>query len=337
MRGNADVSAGQRIVRLLFMAGMIVVAYLTLSLFDRAAHADTGVVGQISEAKSVTSAKKVVADSGKVVSTRKAAPKVSAPKVPVPKVSAPKVAERKIASAKTSARAAVSVPSKLVKARAGKINTTKVSKAVRAVRDVPAATRLPATANLPEPASRPKLPALPQLSAPPRVELPVLAERPAVPELAAVPGLPAVPEPPRAELPALPAAELPVLSGRTQVQADAVPPGLSALPSLPLAAASAVALRAPMLPSVIDPTAASEPGDFRLDPSASPAPSVPARPSRPDDQSTTGHARDSAAGSAPAMATVTSVWRPEVLAAGRHTPADLMARGRTVRYSGPPS
>ena len=85
MRRNADVSAGQRIVRLLFMAAMIIVAYLTLSLFDRAAHADTGVIDQITEADPVASAKKLVADSG----NDRSPAKVSAPKVSAPKVSAP--------------------------------------------------------------------------------------------------------------------------------------------------------------------------------------------------------------------------------------------------------
>jgi len=37
------------------------------------------------------------------------------------------------------------------------------------------------------------------------------------------------------------------------------------------------------------------------------------------------------------MGTVSSSWRPEVAAAACRPAAYLIARGRTVRYAGPPS
>ena len=65
---------------------------------------------------------------------------------------------------------------------------------------------------------------------------------------------------------------------------------------------------------------------------------LPAPPRQPADRSTpTGQARDSGGGNAPATGTVSSSWRPEVAAAGHHLATHLLARGRTVRYAGPPS
>jgi hypothetical protein len=114
MRPNTDVTAVQRVVRLLFMIGMVIAAYLVLSLFDRAARADTGVTDHIARANPAASAKGLVADAKKVRPPAKVpAPKVSTPKAPktlrpakvvkAPKVFASKAAS-KVASVKTAAR-----------------------------------------------------------------------------------------------------------------------------------------------------------------------------------------------------------------------------------------
>ncbi|MCW2140794.1 hypothetical protein BXY51_005358 [Actinoplanes cyaneus] len=68
--------------------------------------------------------------------------------------------------------------------------------------------------------------------------------------------------------------------------------------------------------------------------SPKPAPS----PGRPSEHSApAGQARDSGGGSAPTTGIVASSWCPEVTAGGRTPVRNLIARGRTVRYAGPPS
>ncbi|MBB4692858.1 hypothetical protein [Paractinoplanes abujensis] len=64
---------------------------------------------------------------------------------------------------------------------------------------------------------------------------------------------------------------------------------------------------------------------------------APHSPGRPDDQAGAGHLRDAGGGAAPPTGTVPSSWRPQIAAAEADLPADVVAYGRTVRYSGPPS
>jgi hypothetical protein len=191
MRPNTDVTAVQRLVRLLFMIGMVIAAYLVLSLFDRAARADTGVTDHIARANPAASAKGLVADAKKVRPPAKVpAPKVSTPKAPktlrpakvvkAPKVFASKAAS-KVASVKTAARAVVSRPSKVVAARPHQTDLTRVRTAPKApaLPDLSTATRLPTSPEIPGPLALPALPRL-ELSALPRWELP--APLPAVPQ-----------------------------------------------------------------------------------------------------------------------------------------------------------
>ncbi|MEV6349796.1 hypothetical protein [Actinoplanes sp. NPDC051851] len=66
-------------------------------------------------------------------------------------------------------------------------------------------------------------------------------------------------------------------------------------------------------------------------------PAVPAVPLPPVDRpGLGGQARDAGGGTAPTTGTVPSSWRPEVTVTGRRAAVDRTARGRTVRYLGPP-
>jgi hypothetical protein len=316
MRPITDVTAIQRVVRLLFMVGMVIAAYLVLSLFDRAARADTGVMDHIAKANPAASAKGLVADAKKARPPVKVqAPKVSTSKAPkAPKVVKAKAAS-KVASAKTAARTVVSRPSKVVAGRADHKDLTRV-------RTAPKAPAPPDLSTLPEIPSEAALPALPrlELSTLPRWELP--APLPALPRLAACPEPPALPM--LAQSPVL--AQPPLVAAATTVLT-------SPLPTMP--------------PGVTHPPPAHEPGDLsgpataqldRVAPGRPGAKPVPGPPEHPGNQSTTtGHVRDSGGGNAPTTGTVSSSWRPDLVAAGIGAPADLIVRGRTVRYSGPPS
>jgi hypothetical protein len=79
----------------------------------------------------------------------------------------------------------------------------------------------------------------------------------------------------------------------------------------------------------------TKPPMARAQPLTTPLPATPRQPT--DFSTTTGQASDSGGGSAPTVGTVSSSWRPEVTAAGRRLAIDLVARGRTARYAGPPS
>jgi hypothetical protein len=88
-------------------------------------------------------------------------------------------------------------------------------------------------------------------------------------------------------------------------------------------------------PSAFALSGVTEPPTAQAQPRTTP---IPAPVRQPADRSTsTGQARDSGGGNAPAMSTVSSSWRPEVMAAGRRLATDFNTRGRTVRYAGPPS
>jgi hypothetical protein len=141
------------------------------------------------------------------------------------------------------------------------------------------------------------------------------------------PSWPQLPAPPQAQLPAwpqlpaMPHATTPALIRTTVLPSAPMPPEPSVFAQVcPLSEAPA-----PDLSGVTEPpTAQAQPRT--------------APPRQPADRSTsTGQARDSGAGNAPVMSTVSSSWRPEVAAIGRRPAIDLIARGRTVRYAGPPS
>jgi hypothetical protein len=344
----------RRVVRLFVLLGVVFAAYLVLSLFDHAARADTGSIDQsidhigatdpVASVKAVaTGARKTIPKPQSIMS-KSTAPKahpqrihrpttIKIPGVHQPKVQPPK----KIHAPRSQAPRKIQAPS----IRAGetvrrvRVGTSKVRQPMSdAVRDAARATVTPARtavvrqklsspaqlSSLPELAELPDLPraelsALPQLSGLPQARLPVL------PQLAS-----------RLQLPGLPQARTPVLTRATALPSAPVPHQ----PLMPLVSAQVCPLPQP-------PAFAPAPGLYGVTkpPAAQAQPRtapLPASPRQPADRSTpTGQARDSGGGNAPAMGTVSSSWRLEVAAAGRRLATDLIARGRTVRYAGPPS
>ena len=290
MGNQVRVRLTWRVVRLLLLLGVAVAAYLVLSLFDHAAHADAGSIDQSIKAvadgagKAVPEPKSILPEPKSILPEPKSILPEKAQTIKVPAVRPRKVhAARKIQALSIRARAAV----------------TPARKAV---------VRLPSLPELPEPA---KLPGLPQARTPASIPTTALPGVPA-PRQPLMPPVSAQVSPP----PQAPAfAPAPGLSGVTKPPA----PGLAGVTKPP----------APGLSGVTKPPKAS---------ARSQTAPLPAPPGLPADRSTpTGQARDSGGGDAPAMGAVPSSWRPEVTAAGRRLPADLIARGRTVRYAGPPS
>jgi hypothetical protein len=357
----------RRVVRLFVLLGVVVAAYLVLSLFDHAARADAGSIDhsidQIGATDPVASVKAMAAGARKAIPGPKSIiPKSTAPKahpqrihrptIKIPEVHPPKVqAPKKNHAPKIQAPRKTQAPSiragetvRRVQARTSKLRQLTSD----TVRDAARATVTPARTavvrqklstpaqlpSLPELAELPDLPQaalaswtrLPDL---PQAELPALPQLPSWPQL---PGLPQVQLPAWPQLPGLPQARTPVLTRTTALPSAPVPhqplmPAVSAqvcpLPQPPAFAP------APGLSGVTKPPAA------QAQPRTAP---LPAPPRQPADRSTpTGQARDSGGGNAPAMGTVSSSWRPEVAAAGRRLATDLIARGRTVRFAGPPS
>src|SRR5690349_1488168 len=178
-------------------------------------------------------------------------------------------------------------------------------------------------------ASSTRLPDLPQAELPALPQLPAMPQFPTWPQVS---GLPQAELPSWPQLPGLPLARTPAPTRTTSSPGAPLPhrplmPPVSAqvcpLPQPPAFAP------APGLASVTKPRAAQ--AQSRTAP-------LPAPPGQPTDRSTlTGQARDSGGGNAPAMGTVSSSWRPEAAAAERCLATDLLARGRTFRYAGPPS
>ncbi|GIM90665.1 hypothetical protein [Paractinoplanes toevensis] len=221
----------------------------------------------------------------------------------------------------------------------------------------------PPQAHLP---SRPLLPGQSQTQLPLRlqIQLPsLLVQLPALPQVqlplpsrAQLPPLLWVQLPPwsQAQLPSWPQVGVPSwsqLPGLAQVQPRSSPqlPVLSPAPASVLtrtAASLGTSLPYPSLLSLVGPQfpalasgsglsgVATSPAAQAQKPTA-PSP-APAR--QPGNRSTpAGQAHDSGGGNTPATGMVSSSWRPDVAAVGGRLPADVVARGRTVRYAGPPS
>lgn len=225
---------------------------------------------------------------------------------------------------------------------------------------LPARPQLPALPQLPV---RVQLPALPQLSL--NLQLPALAQLslrvqlPALPQLSLNLQLPALAELSlRVQLPALPqlslnvqlpALPLPEQSGRSTLPAvqvlpqspvDLTQPALTARPAgvqqAPAAGRQLPASAPQGLTQTLVPAKAAQPPGALSAPQAGPGPAPQPGP-RPGDDSATGNARDSGGAGSPPLGTVASVWRPATASLRSLSAADVTARGRTVRYSGPPS
>jgi hypothetical protein len=288
------------------LLGAAVATYLVLSLFDHAARADAGSndqsIGRTGATDAVASVKTKVAGAGKTIGESRSI---------IPK-STVRMAHRLRIHRSTDNLPKIHLP---------KIQASSKARTAVVRQKLPAAGKL---LSLPDTAT---LPDLPQ------------AELPASPSWPQLPGSPLAqlrswPQPPdllRArplwwpELPRLPQAG----AGTTALLSVPLPHQprvtvqLSPLPQPPGFAS------APSLSGVAGPPAA------QAQPRTAPPPAPPRQPA--DRSAPTGQARDTDGGHAPATGTVSSSWRPEVAVVGHRMATDLIARGRTVRYAGPPS
>ncbi|MET8148287.1 hypothetical protein ACIBSW_26975 [Actinoplanes sp. NPDC049668] len=328
----------RRIVRLLVLLGVVVAVYLVLSLFDRAARADVGSIDEIGATDPVASV--TAAGAKKAISTPKSpAPKVHPQRIHRPVTKMPKVHPPKIQTAEKISAPKIQKPKGIQNQVSRKIPASG-SRDGGLVRRVQARTSelRQRTSDAVRGAARATMP--PAGMAVVRQKLSTPVEPIAVPRFAdlaqaalaswtqlpdQLPALPQQPRLPQAHFPALP--QQPRLpEARTTASPIAPVPHLPAACPIPQSSASTPA---PGLSGVTKPPAAQ--------PQSRTAP-LPAPARQPADHSTpTGQARDSGGGNAPAIGTVSSAWRPEVAAAERRLPTDLIARGRTVRYAGPPS
>jgi hypothetical protein len=182
---------------------------------------------------------------------------------------------------------------------------------------------------------RAALTSLPQLPGLPQVQLPAVPQLPALPQLPRLPQvqLPPVPQlPSLPQLPGLPQVQTPVLTANTAFPSAPVPHQ----PLMPPVSVQVCPLpQPPAFAPASGLSGVTEPPAAQASPRTVPLPDPPRQPA--DRSTPTGQARDSGGGNAPAMGTVSSSWRPEATAGGRRLTTELIARGRTVRYAGPPS
>jgi hypothetical protein len=328
----------RRVVRLLVLLGVMVAAYLVLSLFDHAARADGVSADQIGATDPVTlkvkadGAKRAVPEPKSVL--RNTAPsKTHSQKIHRSTIKVPKIHPSKVqAPKKIQARKKIHAPSiqaaktvRRVQVRTSKLRQPTSDVVGTAVRATVTHARTAVT----------------QLKLSTPTQLPSLSEQVKQVELPP-PGLPAPPPPWSPQLPGLPQAQLPTLP-QPQGPPQVLTPVLSPPTASPSAPAPLPATRAQVSP--LSQTVAFAPAsglsDVTKPPAAQTQPRTAPRPAGPEQPAnhpaSTGQARDAGGGNAPAMGTVSSSWRPEVAAAGRRLATDLLARGRTVRHAGPPS
>jgi hypothetical protein len=341
-RGTAQGKDGaaeetRRVVRLLVLLGVALAAYLVLSLFEHAARADAGSVDRVGATDPAASVKAAAGGASKAVPQAKSIiPKSTAPKAHPQRVHRPTVKRHEVHPPRVHAPKKIHAP-KIQAPRKTRASSIRAGETVRrvqvrtskarqptsdAIRDAARATAAGARAAV----VRQKLSAPAQLPS-----LPELAEPPDLPqaELAAWPQLPGLPQAQLSVWPQLPS--WPQLPGLPQVRTPIAP-----VPHQPLIPPVSVQVCPLLQPPAFAPASGLS-GVSRAQAQPRTAP-LPAPPRQPADRSTpTGQARDSGGGNAPAMGIVSSSWRPEVAAAGRRVATDLLARGRTVRYAGPPS
>jgi hypothetical protein len=297
------------------------------------------------------------------------APKIQAPKkIHAPKIQAPSIRAgetvRRVQARKAQVRTLklrqprVGAVRDVARAAATPARTAVVRQKLSAPAQLPVVPELAKLGDLP-PAARAtltRLPVLPQaeLSALPQLLLPSwpqLSYGPQMPGLPqaqppAWPQLPSWPQPSWSQLPSWPQPSWsqlpswPQLAGLPQARTPVLT-RVTALPSSPvphqplMTSVFAQVCQPPAFAPALGLSGVTKPPAAQAQPRTGP---LPAPPQQPADHSTsTGQARDSGGGNAPAMGTVSSSWRSEVAAAGRRVATDLIARGRTVRYAGPPS
>src|SRR5689334_3283306 len=104
MRGNAAISAAQRMGRLLLLIGLAVAAYVAMSLLDHAAHADEGQTNTAPPAPVEKSTDPPPAAAAKPVVQKVEALKSEVQKAKVSKVEVRKVEVRKVEVRKVEVR-----------------------------------------------------------------------------------------------------------------------------------------------------------------------------------------------------------------------------------------
>ena len=349
-REDSASGVTRRVVRLFVLLGMAVAAYLVLSLFDHAARADAGStdqpINQIGATNPVASVKATAAGAGKAIPERKSiTPKSTAAKAHPQRIRRPAIKTSgvrppKVQTPKKIQALKVQTPKKIraLKVQAPKIQAPekiqaprlRAGETVRRVQVRISKLRQPASAAVRDGARATVTSAL---TVAVRQKLPI-SHLPALSRLAKLPDLP------RAELPALPQPQpssWSPLPGLPQARTAALP--IAPAPHQPLMpSVSAQVCPLPQLPApaqVPGLSGVTEPPAAQARPWTAP---LPAPPRQPADRSTpAGQARDSGGGNTPAVGTVSSSWLPLAAAAGRHPATDLLARGRNVRYAGPPS
>jgi len=317
----------RRVVRLFVLLGVVVAAYLLLSLFDHAARADVGSTDHIGASDPLSSVKITAADAKKAIPQ----PKSIAPKTPPrrsqrPTIKMPETHSLKAQPSKKVHASKIRPPiiQAVDAARRAPVRTSRLRPPTPAVvRDVARATgthvrtavvrpKLSTPVQLPSLAELTKLPDLPQpLSRPQSLSwarLPAWSWRPSLPQTQ-IPAWPQLPGLPQGQLSAWShlagpsPVPMPVLTRTTALPNPLVPDQPLMSPVCPLPQSPGFT-SVPRLSGVTSPPAA------QAQPQTAP---LPAPPRQPADRSTpAGQARDSGGSSAPAMGTVSSSWRPEV-------------------------
>ena len=335
---GVDGAAGatRRVLRLLALLGLAAAAYLAMSLFDHAARADVGV----NDPTSLTKVTDTV--SKKVKSTASKARPVKALKTPKPIAQVSKKVHAARSPAPTRAQTRQTTAGKPVHKVQVRTSTVRkpASDAVRGVvrgkvHSAPKTIVRQATSALDEHSTPPVLADLPELTVRLQTQVPTLPQLPNIPPFPDIPKLPDMPQLPDVSqvealaLPKLQPPALPQLPGRPVN----VTPGLAPA-SAPSQSFASPRQQAPLL------LAFGQASDLSgvTHPPAPPSqhPTAPLSPS-PGQSTSTGQARDSHGGNAPAMGIVSSSWRPDVTASGCRLDTDDNTRGCTVRYAGPPS
>lgn len=304
----------RRLVRLFVLLGVVAAVYLVLSLFDHAARADTGLSDQVGAAKPGQAA---AAHVRKPASELKSKARVQTARVRAPK---------RTHSAKTVTRDVKAVGTRHAPKAHPAETIRQVQASVPKVRPAETARRVQA--------SVPKVRAADTVR---RVQASVPKVRPAETirrvqnSMSKVRPAETVRQARRTET-----VRASVSTGRqltSRVVRDAAPTTVQTV--VGQKPPTCTTTGSELLGS---PTSArrGQPASAASAPVAPPA--APAQPRKsPSPDPKTGQVRDSGGVHVPMMGTVSSSWRPEGAAVGRALAVDLVARGRTVRFAGPPS
>jgi hypothetical protein len=335
------------IARVLFMIGFVGAAFVALTIFDQAARAEGVADPPVSVDKPAVVEKTLQAGAERAASQKVERRKAEAPKPPHLKAAvrevtkrvnaAPAVETRAVPAVKANVRRASTLRAEARKAPGlvRKASVLPVNAAGASARQVTAALVTQPLKDLKLPAERdvvagrviaavPDIPVRPKPSA--NAALPAATARPARPTAVPVPLPQAAQVSPRASLSSADHPSAPTAGEQVTFLSSARP--------MPPAGSGSPAARA-RCDLTEQPLTRHD--DSRLSPAPATVPS-PASPPGPGNQSAgSSHLRESGGGTAPAVGTVPSSWRPAIAAVAVSPPVNTGASGRTVRYCGPPS